>query len=168
MIVSYAGPLIILLKTDKLWILKELFGVVNVPTAVYREIIVKEQEKVVFSKTEWLKPVKIKKDNDYKLLEELVDVGEAGAIILGKKLKVPLLVDDAKARKFAALLNVEVMGTLGLLKLAKSRNVVPSVKAAVKDMLLKDTILTASLWRYFSKMSGKRNSFSKLFCGLIV
>ncbi len=38
MIVSDAGPLIVLLKTNKLSILKELFGTINVPTAVYDEI----------------------------------------------------------------------------------------------------------------------------------
>jgi predicted nucleic acid-binding protein len=44
-------------------------------------------------------------------------------------------VDDAKARKYASLLNVEVLGTLGLLKLAKNRSVLPSVKGVIKDML---------------------------------
>ena len=135
MIVSDAGPLIVLLKTNKLSILKELFGTVNIPTAVFNEITVKEQEKALFLKIDWVKPVKIKKDNDYKLLEELVDRGEAEAIILAKELKSQLLADDAKARKYAILLNVEVIGTLGLLKLAKNRGVIPSVKAAIRDML---------------------------------
>jgi predicted nucleic acid-binding protein len=134
-IVSDAGPLIVLLKTNKLFILKDLFGAVKVPAAVYAEITVKEQEKAAFSKIDWLSSVKIKKDNDYKLLEELVDRGEAEAIILAKQLKLPLLADDAKARKYASLLNVEVMGTLGLLKLAKNRGVLSSVKKAIMEML---------------------------------
>ena len=33
------------------------------------------------------------------------------------------------------LLNVEVMGTLGLLKLAKNRGVITSVKVAIRDLL---------------------------------
>jgi len=134
-IVSDAGPLIILAQIDKLWILRELYDAVKVPLAVYDEITVKEQDKTVFLTAEWLKSVKVKKDNDYMLLEELVDRGEAEAIILSKQLKLPLLVDDAKARKYASLLNVEVMGTLGLLKLAKNRSVLPSVKGVIKDML---------------------------------
>jgi predicted nucleic acid-binding protein len=134
-IVSDAGPLIVLFQINKLSILKDLFGTVKVPFAVFDEITVKEKEKAVFLKAEWLKPVKIKKDNDYTLLEELVDIGEAEAIILAKQLKLPLLADDAKARKYAQLLNVEVMGTLGLLKLAKNRGVISSVKAVIKEML---------------------------------
>jgi predicted nucleic acid-binding protein len=134
-IVSDAGPLIVLLQINKLSILKETIGTVKVPMAVYDEVTVKDREKAIFSKAEWLKPVKVKKDNDYKLLEELVDNGEAEAIILAKQLKLPLLADDAKARKYATLLNVEVMGTLGLLKLAKSRGVISSVKDVIKEML---------------------------------
>jgi len=44
-IVADAGPLIVLLETNKLSILKELFGVVNIPIAVYDEITVRAQEK---------------------------------------------------------------------------------------------------------------------------
>ena len=135
MIVADAGPLIVLLKINKLSILKELFGTVNIPIAVYDEITVRTKEKADFSKTEWLKPTKIKEDGDYKLLEELVDKGEAEAIILAKELKTTLLVDDAKARKYAALLNVDVIGTLGLLKLAKNHGVLASVREAIKDIL---------------------------------
>ena len=135
MIVSDAGPLIVLLKTNKLSILKDLFGTVTVPAAVYDEITAKEQEKALFLKIEWIKPAKIKKDNGDGLLEKLVDKGEAEAIILAKELKVSLLVDDAKARKYARLLNVEVIGTLGLLKMAKTRGVIVSVKATIRDML---------------------------------
>lgn len=46
-----------------------------------------------------------------------------------------MLVDDAKARKYAALLNVDVIGTLGLLKLAKNHGVLASVREAIKDIL---------------------------------
>ena len=135
MIVADAGPLIVLLKINKLSILKDLFGTVNVPIAVYDEITARPQDKADFLKMEWLKPVKIKEDSDYKLLEKLVDQGEAEAIILAKELETSLLVDDAKARKYAALLNVEVIGTLGLLKLAKNHGKIVSVRAAINDML---------------------------------
>lgn len=136
MIVSDAGPLIVLLKTNKLSILKELFGTVSIPTAVHEEITVKGQEKAIFSKMDWITVRVIKNTNDNKLLEKLVDKGEAEAIMLAKELKASLLVDDAKARRYAILLNVDVIGTLGLLKMAKRRGVIPSVKAAISDMFV--------------------------------
>jgi predicted nucleic acid-binding protein len=55
------------------------------------------------------------------------------------------LADDAKARKYARLLNVEVIGTLGLLKLAKSRGVITSVKRAIRDMLAEGYYIDAKL-----------------------
>lgn len=54
---------------------------------------------------------------------------------LPKELHAPLIVDDAKARKYAGLLDVEVIGSLGVLKLAKNRGLITSVKGAIADML---------------------------------
>lgn len=135
MIVSDASPLIVLLKTNKLSILKEMFEIVIVPTAVYKEITIKEQEKAIFDNIKWIKTKKIESNELKIFLEKLVDRGEAEAIILAKELKMGLIVDDAKARKYARHLNVEVIGTLGLLKTAKNRGVITSVQESINDML---------------------------------
>ena len=135
MIVSDDSPLIVLLKTNKLSILQKLFTKIIVPKAVYQEITAKEQEKQIFDKTDWIEIRDIKNSELNNLLEKLIDKGEAEAIILAKELKTSLLVDDAKARKYAILLNVEVIGTLGLLKMAKKRGIIPSVKETISDML---------------------------------
>ena len=135
MIVSDASPLIVLLKTNKLSILQKLFTKIIVPKAVYQEITAKEQEKQIFDKTDWIEIRDIKNSELNNLLEKLIDKGEAEAIILAKELKTSLLVDDAKARKYAILLNVEVIGTLGLLKMAKKRGIIPSVKETISDIL---------------------------------
>jgi len=134
-IVSDAGPLIVLLKINQLQILEELFGKIVVPVAVHKEITAKEQEKIAFDKMEWIETRKVKNLKTNTLLEKLIDKGEAEAIMLAQELKTTLLVDDAKARKYAGLLNVKVIGTLGLLKMAKNRGVVTSVKKVIDDML---------------------------------
>jgi len=59
-IVSDASPLIVLLKTHKLSILRELFDEIIVPSAVYEEITVKEREKLIFNKIEWIKTRNVK------------------------------------------------------------------------------------------------------------
>jgi predicted nucleic acid-binding protein len=119
-IVSNAGPLIVLLKTGKISILKDLFQKVLVPTAVWEEITAKDYEKSIGK-------------------------GEAEAIVLAKELRAVLLMDDAKARKHAKLLNVEVIGTLGLLKLAKNRGLISSVKEVIDDVLAKGYYIEDSL-----------------------
>ena len=135
MIVSDAGPLIVLLKINQLQILEELFGKIVVPVAVHKEITAKKQEMMAFDKVEWIETRKVKNLKANTLLEKLIGKGEAEAIMLAQELKTALLIDDAKARKYAGLLNVKVIGTLGLLKMAKNRGLVPSVKRVIDDML---------------------------------
>jgi hypothetical protein len=125
----------VLLKTNNLSILQKLFDKIVIPKEVYREITAKEQEKLLFDNVAWIEIRDIKNTDLSSLLKKLVDKGEAEAIILAKELKTVLLVDDAKARKHAILLDVEVMGVLGLLKMAKKRGVIPSVKKIISDML---------------------------------
>jgi predicted nucleic acid-binding protein len=122
-IVSDAGPLIVLLKTNNLSILQRLFIKIVVPKTVYQEITAKKQEKQFFDNINWIEIKSAKNTELNALIEQLVDKGEAEAIVLAKELKSCLLVDDAKARKYAKMLNVEVIGTLGLLKMAKNRGV---------------------------------------------
>jgi predicted nucleic acid-binding protein len=134
-IVSDAGPLIVLLKISHLQILEELFGKIVIPVAVYDEITVKEQERKAFDKMKWIETRKVRNLKANTLLEKLIDKGEAEAIMLAQELKTALLIDDAKARKYAALLNVRVIGTLGLLKMAKNRGGIASVKKVIADMM---------------------------------
>ena len=135
MIISDASPLIVLLKTNKLSILKELFQKIIIPEAVHKEITAKEHEKTIFNKIEWIETRKIRNTDLTTLLEKLIDRGEAEAIVLAKELKATLLIDDAKARKYAKLLNINIIGTLGLLKIAKNRGLIPSAKKTIDGML---------------------------------
>jgi len=134
-IISDASPLIVLLKTNKLSLLKELFEKILVPEAVHKEITAKEHEKTIFNKIEWIETSTIRNTEMTTLLEKLIDRGEAEAIVLAKELNATLLIDDAKARKYAKLLNVDVIGTLGLLKIAKNRGLISSVRKTINDML---------------------------------
>jgi len=136
-IVSNASPLIVLLKINKLSILRELFQKVLVPEAVLNEITAKENEKLVFNRLEWIEAKNIRNTEMATFLEKLIGRGEAEAIILAKELNTSLLIDDAKARKYAKLLNIDVIGTLGLLKKAKKKGLIQSARKVIEDMLAK-------------------------------
>ncbi len=107
MIVSNASPLIVLLKTNNLVLIQKVFKKVTIPRAVYQEIAVKEEEKRILDQTEWIEVRNIQTGELTNLLEKLVGKGEAEAIVLAKELKTQLLADDARARKYATLLNVK-------------------------------------------------------------
>lgn len=135
MIVSDASPLIVLLKTNNITILKDLFQQITIPQAVYKEITAKKQEKSLFDKIDWIKIRKIKNADMASFIEKLLDKGETEAIILAKELQTKLLIDDAKARKYAKMLDIEVIGTLGLLKMAKTHGIIISVRGVISKML---------------------------------
>ena len=155
MIVSNASPLIVLLKINKSSILKKLFEKIVIPDAVYKEITAKEHDKLVFDKLKWVETRRVRKTEMINLLEKLINKGEAEAIILAKELNATLLIDDAKARKYAKLLNIEVIGTLGLLKMAKKRGLVQSVRKVIDDMLTEGYYIENRLVRKILKDVGE-------------
>ncbi|MEB2837172.1 MAG: DUF3368 domain-containing protein [Desulfurococcales archaeon] len=66
-----------------------------------------------------------------------MDSGEAEAIVLALELNADLLlVDDRDARNLAKKLGLQVMGTLGVLALAKYRGLIRGVKPII-DRLVK-------------------------------
>jgi hypothetical protein len=154
-IVSNASPLIVLLKINKLFILKELFEKVVIPDAVYKEITAKEHDKLVFDKLKWVEIRRVRKTEMINLLEKLIDKGEAEAVVLAKELNATLLIDDAKARKYAKLVNIEVIGTLGLLKMAKKNGLVQSVRKVIDDILTEGYYIEDRLVRKILKDIGE-------------
>lgn len=155
MIVSNASPLIVLLKINKLSILKELFEKIVIPETVHKEITAKEHDKLIFDELEWIEARSIRNIEMTTLLEKLIDKGEAEAIVLARELKVTLLIDDAKARKYAKLLDIEVIGTLGLLKIAKRRGLVRSVKKVINNLLAEGYYIEDKLVRKILKDIGE-------------
>jgi len=154
-IVSNASPLIVLLKINKLSILKDIFEKIVISEAVYKEITAKEHDKLIFDKLEWIEARSVRNIEMTALLEKLIDKGEAEAIILARELNATLLIDDAKARKYAKLLNIEVIGTLGLLKIAKRRGLVRSVKKVINSMLAEGYYIEDKLVRKILKDIGE-------------
>ena len=77
--------------------------------------------------------------------------GKPSAIVLSGELNTALLIDDAKARKYAKLLNIEVIGTLGLLKIAKKSGLVQSVRKLIEDMLAEGYYIEDKLVRKILK-----------------
>lgn len=124
MIVSNSGPLIHLAKIDKLNLLKELFGEVVVPYEVNIEVVDRGKDEgaadafLIESEIEkgWI----VIDHNTSKNLKEIseklgTEIGEAAAILLAKKRKCPLLLDELAARRFAVGLGLEVVGPIGVL-----------------------------------------------------
>lgn len=122
-IVSNTTPLISLLKIDKINLLKELFGTVSIPKAVFKELE-QGKEKPFYqdiNKTDWIKIVEIKNKQIKSFLFDL-DEGEAEAIVLAQEINAGLLLLDEKlGRLYAEKLNIKITGTIGILLKAKEK-----------------------------------------------
>ena len=122
-VVSNSTPLIHLAKIDKLDLLKEFFGEVFIPEAVYRECVLEgkgSEDSEPIEKADWIKVVRIKDETLKKSLMLELDEGESEAIVLALEVNSELLlIDDYDGREIARALGLKVTGTIGVLLKAK-------------------------------------------------
>lgn len=120
-VISDTTPIISLLKINQLELLHHLFGEVQVPDAVYEELISnakfqKEAEKIL--RAEYIKKVVVEDKKSVILLRRAtgLDAGESEAIILSDEIKADLLLmDELKGRQVAKQMGLNIMGTVGIL-----------------------------------------------------
>ena len=66
-----------------------------------------------------------------------IEIGESETIILALEEKPDLvLIDDLKARKFAKMYGLEIIGTMGILLEAKKNGLVTEIKPLISELLL--------------------------------
>ena len=134
MIISDTGPLVVLFKTNLLFILKRIYQDVFVPETVRKELIRKPEGISIFEHNPWIKVAKVTNKESAQILSLIVDEGEAEAIALALEHNSMILIDERKARSCARNLNLEVRGTLGLFLEAKKKGVVKSVSECIDKL----------------------------------
>ncbi len=141
-VVSNSSVIIALARICRLDLLEKLFRKIIVPEAVWREVTVEGKpgrEKVLRAGF-----IRVEEVHDRKLamlLKEFVDDGEAEAITLALEVDADiLLIDEHEARNLAKKLGLQIMGTLGVLALAKHRGLIPEVKPIV------DRLMESGFW----------------------
>ncbi len=147
-VVSNASPLIGLSNIGQLEILRDVFGEVIVPPAVGREF----GEEL----PGW---ITVKAPENRPLVQALLDSlgdGESEAIALAIELNADFLIlDDLKARKIARKLGVRVIGTAGLLLLAKRRGVIKEVKPSLMGLVEKGFRISNEVIEFILKSAGE-------------
>jgi len=123
-VVSDTTPIISLIKINRLDILKRMFGEVHIPEAVFGEltsnVLFKEEAQTVVE-CEYIKKMSVDNAKSVDLLRRStnLDAGESEAIVLADSLENSiLLIDEAKGRKIAKTMGLNIMGTIGILLVA--------------------------------------------------
>lgn len=133
-VVPDAGPLIYLAGAAKLELLPQLFERVVVPRVVYEEIVVAGaglMGSAAVAAATWIEIEDAPPDD---VLAQTLDRGEAAAIPLAERLSATLLCDDAAARAEARRRAIPVVGTLGVLRLAKDRGLLDRIRPVIETM----------------------------------
>lgn len=155
-VIADSSALVALSVCDSLLLLDALFGEVKVPQAVYDEVCIadKAESQVLKAYLEGKvcnvpTSISIEKSNG-------LGNGELAAICLYKQLSVDLLlIDDARAKKVAYLNNLEVMGSLGILLLAKNKGLISTIKPLLIRLRCSDIFVSEYLLDQMLVMAGE-------------
>jgi predicted nucleic acid-binding protein len=142
-IIGDSSALVALSIMDKLDLLESIFGKIYVPQAVYAEVTISYKPQ----------SVKLKNFLTNKIVNVEIDIsqiglgkGELEAIALYKNMKANfLLIDDRRAKSFAKLNDVNVIGSLGVMVLAKELGKVETIRDDLEKLLDSDIFISKSL-----------------------
>lgn len=150
-VVSNAGPLITLSKLGKLNLLKELYGTIVIPDAVQYEVVVQGKGAIgaeEVANSVWITVEAVTNKLAVELLRERLDIGESEAIILSLESKADLLLmDEARGRRISEGRGIKLIGTLGLLAVAKKRGVITKIKPLLDQLISVGFYMSSSLYQ---------------------
>ncbi len=111
-IISDTSCLIALSKINQLELLKSLFSQIIITKEVFTEY--------GSPLPDWIMIFEVKNAQKRAELEDRLDKGEASSIALALEIEnTTLIIDEIKGRKIAQSLNIDIIGTIGVILLQK-------------------------------------------------
>jgi hypothetical protein len=136
-VISNSSPLINFTALGRLTLLHELYGTVVIPDAVYQEVVVSgrgQPGRAEVEQADWIVRETVSNRTAIAALHAL-GRGEAEAIVLGVENPGSLLIiDDRRGRLAAAHLGVNIIGTLGVLLVAKRKGLVAALAPEIEAL----------------------------------
>ncbi len=138
-VVSDTSPINNLAAIRQLHLLHQLYGIVIIPEAVYRELTDNSFPVAGSTEVQTLDWIQTRTIRDHTLAEALsneLDLGEAEAIALAVEIQAErLLIDERRGRLVASRLNLRYTGILGILVEAKSQGFISQVKPLLNALI---------------------------------
>lgn len=156
LIIADSSALITLATCQCLPLLDQLFDEVKVPLAVFDEVVI-EGKRLANSLQAYL----TNKVCPVELRHWVINVGGLGqgeleAMTLYKQLSADyLLIDDKRARKIASFNNINLIGSLGVLLLAKQQGLLSYLKPYLEQIRLADIYISEPLAKKLLKLAGE-------------
>ena len=150
-IVSDTTPLSELAKVGQVALLQDVFRQVIIPKEVHDELTRGSHPAIVtLLAVDWIEVRSLSNSQKVSTLrtQTQLGLGECGAIILAEELGADrLLLDDQEARREALSRNLPVIGTVGVLLLAKQRGLIPSIKQILDALIAQGTYISQKLYQ---------------------
>ncbi|MHA1710652.1 MAG: hypothetical protein ACTSUS_01085 [Candidatus Freyarchaeota archaeon] len=158
LVVSNAGPLIHLAKTNLLRLLKDLYQEVVIPREVKVEAVDRGKERGFSDAVQiedaisqgWIKVEEVKITEEFASTARVAGlrVAEAAVIYYAYKNKAAALLDEDSARVFARTLGIPIRGSLGIILEGLKRSIISRTEALIALEKLSDVMyLSADLYR---------------------
>ena len=131
-VISNSSALINLVIIERLDLLREKFGEIIVPQAVWQEVVIEGAGKPGAKEVEranWIRVKEVTNKPLVQLLEQKLDDGESEAIALALEVGADLvLLDERDARDTAESLGLDILGVIGILIWAKKKGLILSLQ----------------------------------------
>jgi predicted nucleic acid-binding protein len=156
-VVINTSPLIVLFKSNLADLLPQLFTEIIVPDGVWNEVV--EAGKTDTSSQQlpqviWTKRVNIPITPE--ILVWSLDQGESEVLSYAWENKsYQVIIDDAAARKVARTLKIPMLGTLGVLLLAKQNDLILSISDSIISLQNAGLWLSEDLIIYMKQRAGE-------------
>ncbi|MCI5217954.1 MAG: DUF3368 domain-containing protein [Candidatus Electrothrix sp. LOE2] len=135
LVIADSGAIFSLAVIDQLEILNALFDDISIPNAVWNEITL-DKTTDYYSRIYHFFRDRTKLIKGLNTLTPLMDYGESECVLLYKEAEADfLLIDDRKARKIAENFGIHCIGTLGILSVARNKNLIPALKPLFEMLL---------------------------------
>jgi hypothetical protein len=133
LVVADSSPLIVFARSDMLLILRQVVGEIVVPQTVYDECTADVSKPGARMIAEASKAGLITVHADSKIPTPsanlpMLDKGEIAAIALALELGEPVLMDERLGRQAAAAQGIAVVGSAGILLVAKKKKLIKKVR----------------------------------------
>ena len=156
--VSNTTPILSLYKIGKLGLLKSLFDQIIVPVAVYNEISLPSGKPGhdMLGMVDYIHIEQVQNGFAAGLLRSQLDYGEAEAIVLALELGADILIlDEKKARKVAQANTQRVIGTIGILQMAKGKGLISDMKTQLDELIANGIWIDSRLYRTVLDSNGE-------------
>lgn len=158
-IIVNSTPLISLAILGQLDLLYKIFNEVVVPRTVYDEVIMQGQGKLGhknLTNVQWFKIADVVNQELKRSIMVELDKGEAEVICIARESGFRrVCIDEFAGRRYAKLLGLEVIGTLGVLLIAKEKGYIREIKLCIEKLISHNRHISSAVCNEVLRKAGE-------------